>query len=110
MAPYRNAKGGVTHYINVAPCEEQLKDKYLFAITVKPQYIEKAPEDDPNYHDNPYKKVELAEGDAGISIQQRMLNQKSKKQQVKGEIIVFFEGFPEWARKEDISEFLERWG
>ena len=23
---------------------------------------------------------------------------------------MFFEGFPEWARKEDIEEFLERWG
>ena len=59
MAPYRNAKGGLSHFICVAQCEEQLKDKYLFALTIKPNQIEKAPEGDENYLENPYQKIAL---------------------------------------------------
>lgn len=44
LSPYRNAKGRLTHFISVAPCLEELKDKYLFAITIKPNTYEAAPE------------------------------------------------------------------
>lgn len=53
MSPYRNSKGNQTHFICVAPCEEQLKDKYLFALTIKPNHLDLAPED-ANFLNNPY--------------------------------------------------------
>jgi hypothetical protein len=36
MPPYINSEGFLTHFISVAPFEENPKDKYLFGLTVKP--------------------------------------------------------------------------
>jgi hypothetical protein len=90
LSPYKNAKGGITHFICVAPCEEQLKDKYLFAVTIKPGQIEMAPESDANYLDNPYHKDATKESELGLTVQQRMRNQNQKKEAARGEVVVFF--------------------
>ncbi len=62
-------KGRITHFINVAPCQEELKDKYLFAVTIKANNIEFASENDPNCLDNPYLKAVGRETEqSGLSV------------------------------------------
>ena len=73
MPPYLNSKQTLTHFICVAPCEELLKDKYLFALTIKtPQ--QPTIENDNNYLSNPYIQDQTSI-ELGLSVQQRMIKQ-----------------------------------